>query len=383
MTALPFESLWQICCILADGSFIDLLVFEAVCWRWRRALAAAPSAMALHSLHVCDRLFDLRNDADNEDQILLRASKRRKTSLIEKVTLGALFHFFRRHPGKVEALRLAAAITFDQKASEEFVELVGKSLLELRIDAPTNVLQRSAPIWQLPQLRKLRLTAPVSNETRARLATAIIESSIETLQVVDLAEMTPMRAIDWTDLKELRVLRLPYTTQQTYVDCVWRRCEIEEVNLSGNQLATMLKHTPARHRSHSLRSLRLAQTNLDDAMLRFLLSHIDVSIEVLDISETNVTADLWTNVQPLAHLHTLVLAKNSLPGAAHDEDLIWARALAVVAPQLANIDLSFTAVTQRAVDTLLELLDVQRLILDGCRGVSRAMRRRFRHGQTT
>jgi hypothetical protein len=91
-------------------------------------------------------------------------------------------------------------------------------------------------------------------------------------------------------------------------------------------------------------------------------------LELLDVSQTQVTHTIWTVSPPLPRLATLIIAKTHV-----DDGDDWCQQMLACTPGLRAIDVSHTRIVERGV-VLLQERGVQRIVVDGCRGVTRATR---------
>jgi hypothetical protein len=119
-----------------------------------------------------------------------------------------------------------------------------------------------------------------------------------------------------------------------------------------------------------LRSLQLANTSIDNTALLSILTAAQSSLQLLDISQTHVTSTIWSVSPALPQLATLCMAKTAV-----DEEG-WALHLLQCAPRLHSVDVSYMTIT----DDIISLLQTraERIVADGCRGVSRATRSHLR-----
>jgi len=83
-----------------------------------------------------------------------------------------------------------------------------------------------------------------------------------------------------------------------------------------------------------------------------------------------VTSTIWSVSPPLPRLATLIIAKTHV-GDGDDDD--WCQQMLACTPGLRAIDVSHTRIVERSVE-LLQARGVHRIVVDGCRGVTRATR---------
>ena len=374
------EVLEHIFSFLTPGCVVDLLACELVCHRWRHVLLRSRDAWK--RVQFVEHTFLTRDDDgggddgdDSHDEI---AKRSRKASTLTVRTLRALLA---RHAGKVQRLLVGAPITLAGDDWLDAMRLAAAELRDLTLAAPA-VLPAKAQNSLLLLTRLERV-----NVSRLHTTNAIIKNFLNTrtaphLLALNLSGISGIFASGVS----MAAIRMMTALESLHFDS--SQLTLVEICIPLVSTAYSLKHFSARNNLEldvlqymfectctRLETLELSNTHLDNTALLSMLAAARTSLRVLDVSQTHVTSTIWAVCPVLPRLETLVIAKTRI------DEPDWCESLLFRAPALKAIDVSFVAGVSDSDIALLEGR-AERIVADGCRGVSRSKRTALRAQST-